>query len=307
MIRQFPEIRISDPVRHEALAIFPLFAAASSGVEYELADEAIGKGAVIVEEISNAGSVPDLSVRNMGDLRVLFLEGEELVGAKQNRILNTSVLVAARAAAKIPVSCVEAGRWFYKSPVFGSGGMHSPSPLRRVVKSSVYRSLKAKHGYRSDQGAVWDEVARQQKALGSSSGTNAMHDTFEAHRRRLDQFREKLTYTEGAVGAAVAIGGKLVAVDLFDKATTCRKVWNRLLSGAVLEALEVAQAERQAGAADVERVLDGLKTLAWEPAESVGEGEDYRAQSPAGDHASALVLEGTLVHGSLICAKEAKA
>jgi transposase len=46
---------------------------------------------VTVQEVSEGGSVPDLLVENSGDTRVLFLEGEELVGAKQNRILNTSV------------------------------------------------------------------------------------------------------------------------------------------------------------------------------------------------------------------------
>ena len=106
----FPEIRVGDPIRHEGLAVFPLFAESGNGVEYDLSDEAINKGHITVEELSEAGSVPDLAVENTGELRVLFLEGEELVGAKQNRILNTSVLVAAHTKSKIPMSCVEAGR-----------------------------------------------------------------------------------------------------------------------------------------------------------------------------------------------------
>lgn len=298
----FPEIRIGDPIRHEGLAVFPLFAEPSRGVDYDLSDEALNRGTVTVEEVSEAGSVPDLSVENKGDLRVLFLEGEELIGAKQNRILNTSVLIAAHTKSKIPVSCVEAGRWGYKSRHFGSGGTHSPSMLRRVLKASVSKSVKAKRGHRSDQGEVWEEVARQQRALGAFSGTGAMSDTFEAHRKRLDEFREKLHYVEGAVGAAVAVGGKLVAIDLFDKPATCGRVWNRLLSGAVLDALEVAQAEKQAEPADVERALTGLSNVSWEPAEPIGEGEEYRAESPTGDHASALIFDGTVVHGSVVCA-----
>ncbi len=298
----FPEIRVSDPIRHEGLAVFPLFAEPSHGVDYDLSDEAINKGTVTVEEVSEAGSVPDLSVENKGDLRVLFIEGEELIGAKQNRILNTSVLIAAHTKSKIPVSCVEAGRWGYKSRKFGSGGTHSPSMLRRVLKASVSKSVRAKRGHLSDQGAVWKEVARQQKALGAFSGTSAMSDTFETHRKRLDEFREKLHYVEGAVGAAVAVGGKVVAIDLFDKPTTCGRVWNRLLSGAILDALEVEQAEKQGERADVERALTGLSNLSWEPAEPIGEGEEYRAESPTGDHASALVFDGTLVHGSVVCA-----
>ena len=45
------------------------------------------------------------------DEAVLLYDGEELVGAKQNRILNVSVLVGAGAKMPIPVSCVEQGRW----------------------------------------------------------------------------------------------------------------------------------------------------------------------------------------------------
>lgn len=298
----FPEIRVGDPICHEGLAVFPLFAEPSRGVDYDLSDEAINKGNVTVEEVSESGSVPDLAVENSGDLLVLFLEGEELVGAKQNRILNTSVLIAAHTKSRIPVSCVEAGRWGYKSRHFGSGGTHSPSMLRRVLKASVSKSVRENRGHRSDQGEVWEEVARQQSALGASSGTSAMSDTFEAHRKRLDEFRENLNYIENAAGAAVAVGGKVVAIDLFDKPTTCGRVWNRLLSGAILDALEVREAEKQAEHADVERALTGLTNLSWEPAESVGEGEEYRAESPTGDHASALVFNGTLVHGSVVCA-----
>ena len=297
----FPEIRVGDPIRHDGLAVFPLFAGPSSDVEYVLSDEAIEAGSVAVEEVSESGSVPDLSVENKGDLRVLFLEGEELIGAKQNRILNTSVLIAAHSKTKIPVSCVEAGRWGYRSHRFGSSGSHSPSQLRYFLKSSVSRSLKAKRGYRSDQGEVWKEVARQQEALGASSGTRAMSDTFEAYGKRLDEFREKLRYVDGAIGAAVAIGDKVVGCDLFDKPSTCEKVWSRLLSGVMLDALEVGEAPKQAETTDVEQWLGGLGGLPWEPADPVGEGEELRAQSPSGDHASALTFEDVLVHGSVVC------
>ena len=111
--------------------------------------------------MSEAGSVPDLLVENKGDVRALLLEGEELVGAKRNRILNTSVLIAAHSKIKIPVSCVEQGRWRYRSRLFGSSGSHSSSKLRYFLKMSVSKSVTAHRGHRSDQGAVWQEVAHQ--------------------------------------------------------------------------------------------------------------------------------------------------
>jgi len=297
----FPEIRVGEPVRYESLAVFPLFAPSSSEVDYQLSHEALGTEAVTVKEVSEAGSVPDLLVENRGDVRVLFIEGEELVGAKQNRILNSSVLVAARSTTKIPVSCVEQGRWRFRTAHFASGGTHSPSMLRHCLKASVSRSVNAGGSHRSDQGAVWEEVARQQVALGAFSGTGAMSDTFEAHRKRLDEFREKIQYVEGASGVAVAVRGKVVAVDLFDKPSTCQKVWDRLMSGFMLDAIESEQAEREAEAPDVERLLGDLGQLNWQQAPAVGEGEEYRAESPTGDHASALALGGVLLHGSVVC------
>ncbi len=304
---EFPQVRVGQPVRYQALSVFPLFDGAMTPVEYTLSDEGFGSGAVTVVEVSEAGSVPDLLVDNQDDVPVLFLEGEELVGAKQNRVLNVSVLIAAHSKTKIPVSCVEQGRWGYKSRKFGSSGSHSSSKLRYFLKKSVTRSVMAKRGHRSDQGKVWEEVARQQTALGTSSGTSAMADTFRAYEDDVAEFRKELQYVDGACGLAVAIGKKVVAVDLFDKAATCRKVWQRLLSGYVLDALE-ANAEasetepNQAATADVERLLATASAMPWHKADPVGEGDEYRASQGDDVHGSALTLDGSPVHVSVVVA-----
>lgn len=298
----FPETRVGDPVRHQALTVFPLFAEPQPGVEYLLADEALAGGAVTVEEVNESGSVPDLLVDNRADTLVLFLEGEEFRGAKQNRVLNTSVLVAAKTRTTIPVSCVEQGRWHYRSKSFGSGGSHSSSKLRHVLKKSVSRSSREGHGHASDQPEVWKEVGRQMASLGSHSATGAMADTYEAYRGRLDEFRDRLKYVEGATGLAVAVGGKVVSVDLFDRPATCRKVWDRLLTGVIMDALEAGPAETAAAGADVRDLLTGLRAVPWQPGPAAGVGEEFRAEMAGDRHASALAFKGTLVHGSLVTA-----
>ena len=65
-----PAIRIGDPIRHESLTVFPLFAEPHGKVEYLLSDEAIKTGVVTVQEVSEGGSVPDLLVENSGDTSV---------------------------------------------------------------------------------------------------------------------------------------------------------------------------------------------------------------------------------------------
>ncbi len=297
-----PEIRVGDPIRHEALAVFPLFSSIGSSVDYLLSDEAIAAGSVTVEEVSEGGSVPNLLVTNESESKVLFLEGEELQGAKQNRVLNTSVLVAARAKTTIPVSCVEQGRWRYRSREFRSADSHGSSKLRHHLKSSIFASLKSGRGHVSDQMAVWGEVSRQMTSLGSPSETGAMADTYDAYRDKLGEFRERLNYVEGATGIAVAIGKQVVAMDIFDKPSTCQKVWGRLLTGAVMDALEASPSDQVAEPADVNDLLARLRDSAWEPALAAGEGKEFRTEADSQTHGSALVFGESVLHGSVVVA-----
>ena len=297
-----PEVRVGDPIRHESLAVFPLFSTIDGHVDYLLSDEAIQAGSVAVEELNEGGSVPNLMVTNQGDSCVLFLEGEELRGAKQNRVLNTSVLVAAHSKTAIPVSCVEQGRWRYRSRQFASSDSHSSSKLRHILKKSSYLAMKAGQGYSSDQSAVWSEVSRQMSSLNSISDTAAMSDTFETNQVRLDEFRERIKYVDGATGVAVAVGKNVVALDLFDRPATCRRVWDRLLSGVVMDALEESQSQQLAQTSDVEGLISRLGDREWEPAPAVGLGQELRLDPDPATHASALMFQNSMLHGSVVVA-----
>ena len=296
----FPAVQVGSPLCHEALTIFPLFAPAKDEVDYLLSDKALADGTVTVEEVGEAGSVPNLVVNNKAEALVLFLEGEELRGAKQNRVLNTSVLVAAGSKTTIPVSCVEQGRWRYSSPHFTSGGSHASSKLRHVLKKSVSASTYAGRGHSSNQGEVWKEVTRQMVTLGSRSDTSAMADTYLDYQDRLAEFHGQLSYIEGATGLAVGIGKRIVSVDLFDKPSTCRQVWNRLLTGFIMDAVEESANQDRPDAAEVHKALGLLQDAVWTKISAVGTGDEYRFDTQDDQHASALVFQDTVVHGSLI-------
>ncbi len=296
-----PFICIGQPVSHGSLTVFPLFCEERRPIDYLLSDEAMEAGSVTVGEVTERGSVPELIVVNKGDRRALFVEGEQLVGAKQNRILNTTVLVPAKAKITLPVSCVEAGRWKRSSAFFSCSKTISPYRLRHGLKSSVSRSLKEKLGHRSDQGKVWEDVQEQQDSLGVKSVTSAMSDTYDKYQEKLAQAQKDLQYVSGACGLAVAIGSQVVTADLFDQPATCQKLWDKLLSGLVLDALMEREAQASPDPSQVEKLVNEARNAAWEQTEAVGEGQEYRADFD-GKVASALVLDGSLVHGSLVAA-----
>jgi hypothetical protein len=102
---------VGNPIQFLNLSLFPLLAEGPAKPGYRLLDEALADGSARITEVSDAGHVPELRFVNQGDLPVLLLDGEELIGAKQNRILNLSILAPAHQTIVIPVSCVEVGRW----------------------------------------------------------------------------------------------------------------------------------------------------------------------------------------------------
>ena len=114
------QIKVGRKQSFKNLSIYPLLSTYSSGLEYLLLDEALAGGFMEVVELDNDGSVRELKVVNKSPEMILILDGEELVGAKQNRIVNTTILVQANTTIVIPVSCVEHGRWSYDSPSFHS-------------------------------------------------------------------------------------------------------------------------------------------------------------------------------------------
>jgi hypothetical protein len=80
--------------------------------------------------------VPTLRLTSAADRPVLLLDGEELIGAKQNRVLNTIVL-AAHSKLTIPVSCVEQGRGAYKSARFAAGDASLYASVRALKAAKV--------------------------------------------------------------------------------------------------------------------------------------------------------------------------
>ena len=76
---------------HKELAVVPLFSTEIGGPDYITLKEALAGGGLTISEVSQGGSVPELKVINSSIHNVLMLDGEELAGAKQNRVLNTTM------------------------------------------------------------------------------------------------------------------------------------------------------------------------------------------------------------------------
>jgi len=286
-----------DQPQAKGLCIVPILGVSHDRPPYRLLEgEAIQK--VHVTEISEGGSVPNLKVVNDLEDAVFLMDGQELVGAKQNRILNTDVLVPGRTTITIPVSCVEAGRWIYSSPQF-SPGKSASHRVRSTKHQRVHDSLKRGTQHDADQGAVWDDVQASLQTAGASSPSSALHAAYEQRQADLDRFRASLRLPEEAVGVAAFKGDCFAGLDLFDRHSTLRYFWESLVDSYAIDLLaepvDPTKAAKNTLGQKVQRLLTTAAEGAWESFASPGLGLDWRLEDQ-GTSGSALVADDVVIH-----------
>jgi hypothetical protein len=74
------------------LGLLALSTAGEREADYLTLDEALERHSAHIVEINEGGHVPELKIVKEGEVSVLLLDGEELLGAKQNRIINLTIL-----------------------------------------------------------------------------------------------------------------------------------------------------------------------------------------------------------------------
>jgi len=289
-------VEIKNPIEYRNLTLFPL-KGPTTELDYILAKDAIANDTLIVKEINDSGNVNRLMVQNKGDGRVLLLDGEELIGAKQNRILNTTILIEANITQKIPVSCVERGRWRHTSPKFSSG-MYSPPQMRRNKVRAVSRSYAHCGQAISNQGEVWADVEKLSQDLNAHSPTHAMKDAFDQRAEDFDSYVRALPYPEGSRGIVATISGRFVAIDVLDRPDTFKQIWNRLVTGYAIDALRRRNQDHKTFTEKNARsILDSISDCRVSVFDAVGLGKELRFESDQ-VLGQTLVVEDSLLHMS---------
>jgi hypothetical protein len=261
------------PRGSHGLTLVPLFGGAPAK-EYLTAAEAFDAGLLSITEVGG-GSVPEVAAVNKAGVPVLLLDGEHIEGAMQNRVLNSSALIAAAHKTILPVSCVEHGRWHYEADAhFAPSEDIAYSRLRSKNAASAVMSARHEGSRRVDQGEVWEDVAlmNDERSV-ANSPTGAMRDAFAASRAEIDKILADFETPEpGQTGVIACVSGRCVSLDAFDRPETLNKLWKRLLRGYTLDALGSAPASVQEGT--VQRFLDEASSGETTSHEGIGLGMD---------------------------------
>jgi hypothetical protein len=313
------EMELGAGASFENMTVFELLRPKNGGPEYITLREAIERGVFTVTEVSEGGSVPELLVANKGDLAVLLLDGEEVRGAKQNRILNTTILVGPKSTIKVPVSCVEHGRWSMQTREFAESGNVMHREMRALNLRKVNESLAEDKKFRSDQGEIWNKVAELACDMKVVSSTGAMRDVYDAKGTDLEGYLKSFRLAEGQKGILVFVDGRPAGLDFVSREAAFATLFPKLVKSYAMEAMllgerrkhgrgkgDAAKAPAKPSADQAREFLKRAAGCEEKKYESVGQGWSYRYAGP-GIVGSALAFNEMVVHMAFFSVDEAEA
>jgi len=288
-------VAVGWPITRLGVSFFPVYLANRGLPPIETGEGAAG---LVVDELVKP-RVNALRVRNPGDKPVLIVEGEHFLGGKQNRAINVTVLVPAQQDLKIPVSCLEQGRWGRRRSVRRDVA-YSPTSVRAAKEAGVNASMRRSGSREGNQGAVWHEVNQMLNRADVQSATGAAADMKRsAHHRRPSSTAaiEELAALgplPAQCGMVVSHGRWVTAMDLFGAPHLLAAHWGALVRSHLLERA-VPRGNPSATA-----VLAVVRRFGWAQAQetpAVGLGVEHRVDN---DRVSghALTLDGALVHAA---------
>lgn len=224
-------------VSRGSLALVPIATTEPSDQDYLVLDDALAEGLV---EISERGPVNSLTIANRSDRPLFLLAGEVIIGGKQDRIIGKNTIIAGKATEELPVFCVEHGRW---------GGQQGTFTTANALAHSTLRQKASFEG----QGDVWREVAAKNALRKTSNSTDTyrqtaaqQHGDAELTAWDADLDGQLRAIPEGlrpkVVGYAVALGGELVAVDVFDSPRLFARLDRKLRRSYYAEAIDAPPA-----------------------------------------------------------------
>jgi len=259
------------------MAVLPLMTALDDSPKYLILKQALDKHVLAIGEVSQEGRVPELKVTNKSDMPVLLLDGEELAGAKQNRVLNTTILLEENSETIIPVSCTEQRRWSYKTQDFSESGTVMIPRIRKMKSQTVSDSLEESREYRSDQGTVWTSIDEMSEQTGVHSRTAAMKDVYEAKEKELDEYLKTFLCLPQQKGLLTFIDEEVVGFDFLSLDSAYAQLHPKLVKSYAMEALLQKTSKTEKPSADkASHFFREAGRCKEKKYKSVGKGDDHR-------------------------------
>jgi len=201
----------------------------------DLLEEGVRSGQTLIKEVDEHGEVGSVSVTHGGKRPLLLVDGEQILGAKQNRIVNSSFVVFPGAPAAVPVSCVEQHRWRQETHTFSSSHSTITTRARAAKVRRVIGSVTTTGTYDANQSEVWRDVSTYLEQTHVGSPTSALEDGLRSRGVFVEQAIASIEPSPEQVGIAALLAGELLQLDVFGSRSLYRRGWRKIARGVLAE------------------------------------------------------------------------
>lgn len=268
---------------YENLTVVPILSDTNTPFDVLDLKEGLKMGLVKIEECDNS-NIEQVKLKNNSISPLILLDGEEIAGSLQNRIISQTMIIAPKSEIKIPVNCSEKGRNTYKSEFHYSNYMANSNTRRK----KVYNKNKLR------QNVVWSSIDDLEKDKNTCSKTNALRDSYEKNKYDIDSYLKHFKMENNQIGVICIVENK-VGLEIFNNHSLYEKYDEMLLRSYIIDS---SSSEKiNISDKELENILASINEDSFIKKEAVGLGKYYKISNSYGN-GHILIYKNNMVHAS---------
>ena len=229
-------------------------------------------------------NVERVKLKNNSVSPLILLDGEEIAGSLQNRIVAQTMIIPPKSEMEIPVNCSEKGRNEYKSEFQYSD----------YIANSNTRRKKAYNKNNPLQEVVWNSIDDLETDKNTSSKTKALRDSYEKNKYDIDSYLKHFKMENNQIGVICIVENK-VGIEIFNNHSLYEKYDEMLLRSYIIDS---SSSEKiNISDKELENILASINEDSFIKKEAVGLGKYYKISNSYGN-GHILIYENNMVHTS---------
>lgn len=266
------DIELLTPQVHENMAIIPLKTAKNYNIDLLTLEKGIELGLVNVKECEHS-QVNTLIVENKAVTPLILIDGEEVVGGDQNRIVSETMIIAPESSMKIPVNCSEQGRWAYKKEF-----MHS----EYIANYNTRRAKEyARRGNHSVQHTVWSSIHDVEADYSFASPTSALSESYDNLKKNHNEIVKSFEIVESQNGVLVIVDGEIKGFEVFLNSDIYKQFHEKIIKSYLIDS-KLENSMFSVNVDEAENVIKNAIDSSFEKKEAKGLEESYEFENDYG-------------------------
>ena len=232
--------------------------------------------------------VNTLIVKNRAVTPLILVDGEEVVGGDQNRIINSTVLVDAQSEMEISVSCSEENRWDYKNEFESSD--YIANSQTRLAKEIASRDST----YFQD--TVWSSIEMLEERTSFSSPTKAMKESYENLKIDHSELIKAFNIVNNQNGVLIIINGEIKGFEIFLNSDIYKTFHEKIIKSYIIDC-KIEKEEYNINIPAAEDVINKAYNSSFDKKQNIGLEETFTFENENG-LGTLYIYKDTILHWS---------